>query len=459
MLVWSRSSAAAASDGQTQEVLQGAAGHGHQEEQASIDVVGELLLHLPSRSLARFRSVCRSWERLISSPAFVESHHALAAPKLAFEDHGVRCRECPRVIGPKACRGLLLLGQRCTRTYSVCNPSTGGRLRLPPCLTGYPYFNSCAGIGFDERAGVHKVAVIAAPIELEWATRCEVITIGDPAGWRAPAGEGSSSSMPAASFLVQNMDPVLADGCLHWALRGASRVSDNDDDSAVLSLSLAAESFRRLPLPPFAKDDVRRCFMDDSKPYPAANPRKPGYIKGTTPTGPVLAELGGRLCMVCDLRHRHDMDGTFEVYRLGDYDSGAWSLSYRVDLAGHATKRLMTTWFVVPLCNLAGAGDDSSDRIMLATTMQEVHVYDPKTRTLETLVSAVHADEATTSSQRENSTASQQEPPPFSLCNHSEDLPTSKDYLRFVMFHESLVHLEGMEYGNGELEMLDWMRK
>uniref|UniRef100_A0A0E0FCS9 F-box domain-containing protein n=1 Tax=Oryza meridionalis TaxID=40149 RepID=A0A0E0FCS9_9ORYZ len=323
------------------------------------DVVGEVLLHLPSRSLARFRS----WERLISSPAFVESHHALAAaPKLAFaptapphrwnlfEDHGVRCRECPRVIGPKACRGLLLLGQRCTRTYSVCNPSTGGRLRLPPCLTGYPYFHSCAGIGFDERAGVHKVAVIAAPIELEWATRCEVITIGDPAGWRAPAGEGSSSSMPAASFLVQNMDPVLANGCLHWALRGASRVPENDDDSAVLSLSLAAESFRRLPLPPFAKDDVRRCFMDDSKPYPAANPRKPGYIKGTTPTGPVLAELGGRLCMLRDLRHRHDMDGTFEVYRLDDYDSGAWSLSYRVDLAGHAAQRLMTTWFVVPLC-------------------------------------------------------------------------------------------------------------
>uniref|UniRef100_A0A0D3HV88 F-box domain-containing protein n=1 Tax=Oryza barthii TaxID=65489 RepID=A0A0D3HV88_9ORYZ len=386
------------------------------------DVVGEVLLRLPSRSLARFRSVCRSWERRISSPAFVESHHAVAAatrpPKLAFaptapphrwnlfEDHDVRCRECPRVIGPKACRGLVLLGQRCTRTYSVCN----------------------------------------------------LITIGDPAGWRAPAGEGSSSSMPAASFLVQNMDPVLANGCLHWALRGASRVSENDDDSAVLSLSLAAESFRRVPMPPFAKDDVRRCFMDDSKPYPAANPRKPGYIKGTTPTGPVLAELGGRLCMVRDLRHRGDMGGTtFEVYRLDDYDSGAWSLSYRVDLSGHAAKRLMTTWFVVPLCYLAGAdGDgDSSDRIMLATTMQEVHVYDPKTRTLETLVSAVHADEAMTRSQRQNSTASQQESPPFSLCNHSEDLPTSKDYLRFVMFHESLVHLEGMEYGNSEFEILD----
>ena len=45
------------------------------------DVVGEVLLRLPSKSLARFCSVCRSWKHLISSPAFVESHQALAAAK------------------------------------------------------------------------------------------------------------------------------------------------------------------------------------------------------------------------------------------------------------------------------------------------------------------------------------------------------------------------------------------
>lgn len=207
-----------------------------------------------------------------------------------------------------------------------------------------------------------------------------------------------------------------------------------------------------MPLPPFTKDDVRRCFIDDSNPY-AENPRKPGYIKCTTPTGPVLAELGGRLCMLRDLRHRDDMDGTFEVWRLDDYDSGAWSLSYRVDLAEHAAKRLMTTWFVVPLCYLTGDGD-SSDRIMLATTMQEVHVYDPRTRTLGTVVSVLDADEATTSPNHENFTEFQQEST-FSLCDRSEDLPSSKDFLRFVMFQESLVHLEGMEYGNSELEILD----
>ncbi|KXG23549.1 hypothetical protein SORBI_3008G108700, partial [Sorghum bicolor] len=432
------------------------------------DVVGEVLLRLPSKSLARFRSVCRSWDRLISSSAFIETHQALAVAKPPtkfalvptapphqwnlFPHYDVPCLECPRIIGPKPCRGgLVLLGQRCTRTYSVCNPSTGGRLRLPPCLTGYSYLSSCAGIGFHERTGEYKVVVIASPTDYR-PRRCEVLTVGDPAGWRAPAGVGSCS-LPA-SFHVQNMDPVVANGCLHWALRGASRVSDNH--GAVLSFSLASESFRRLPLPPFTKDDVRRCFKDDSRPY-AENPRKPRYIKPATPTGPVLAELAGHLRMLRDLRHRDDMDGTFEVWRLDDdeHDSSAWSLTYRVDLAEHAAKRLMTTWFVVPLCYLAGGGDgDSCDRIMLATTMQEVHVYDPRTRTLETVVSVVDADEKATSPNLENRTKFQQEST-FSLCGRDEDLLSSKDFLRFVLFQESLVHLEGMEYGNTELEILD----
>ena len=429
------------------------------------DVVGEVLLRLPSKSLARFCSVCRSWKHLISSPAFVESHQALAAAKrptkFAFAPtapphrwslsacYDEPCYECPRVIGHKPCRGLVLLGQRCTRTYSVCNPSTGGRLRLPPCLAGYPYIKSSAGIGFHEPTGEYKVVVIAPSTDYR-PKRCEVLTVGDPAGWRAPAG--GSSSMPRTLDVDVKLDPVLADGCLHWQL-GCRNYSEHH--GTVIVFSLAGESFRLVPLPPFANDDVRRCYLDENKRLPTANPRKPAYIRCTTPVGPVLAELGGRLCMLRDLRHRHDVDGTLEVWRLDDYDSGAWSLSYRVDLAEHAAKRLMTTWFVAPLCYLAG-DCDSSDRIMLATTMQEVHVYDPKTRTLETVLSVVNVGEAATSPERENVTDEVQQGSPFSLYDdRSEDLPSSKDYLRFVMFQESLVHLEGMEYGNSELEILD----
>ncbi|GJN20707.1 hypothetical protein PR202_gb08115 [Eleusine coracana subsp. coracana] len=56
----------------------------------------------------------------------------------------------------------------------------------------------------------------------------------------------------------------------------------------------------------------------------------------------------------------------------------------------------MTTWLVAPLCYLDDDEDNttrkSSRKIMLATAMQKVHVYDPETRTLETVLSAVAGD-------------------------------------------------------------------
>ncbi|KAK3153787.1 hypothetical protein QOZ80_2BG0181130 [Eleusine coracana subsp. coracana] len=267
------------------------------------------------------------------------------------------CEECPRIIGPnKPCRGLVLLGRRCASTYSVCNPSTGGVLHLPPCLTDFPYYDSSAGIGFHEPTGEYKVVVIAEPTD----TR--------PFLWL----EGPRRR-------------------LHWVTGTTSLRTDNKYYRRILAFSLATESFYKMPLPSFVADDIRRTYRHESDPY-KDNPRKPGYITCCTPVGPVLAELDGSHCMVRDLRHRDDI----EIWKLADYDeSGEWSLDYRIDLAP-LQQHLMTTWLVAPLCYLDDDEDNttrkSSRKIMLATAMQKVHVYDPETRTLETVLSAVAGD-------------------------------------------------------------------
>ena len=43
-----------------------------------------------------------------------------------------------------------------------------------------------------------------------------------------------------------------------------------------------------------------------------------------------LAELDGCLCMIRDLRRRRDVAAMFEVWKLKDYESGVWSLDYRI---------------------------------------------------------------------------------------------------------------------------------
>lgn len=43
------------------------------------DLVVDILLSLPVRSLVRFKCVCTSWRSLISNPQFAKSHFDLAA--------------------------------------------------------------------------------------------------------------------------------------------------------------------------------------------------------------------------------------------------------------------------------------------------------------------------------------------------------------------------------------------
>ena len=46
------------------------------------EILSEILLLLPSRSILRFRAVCRSWAALLSSPAFKDVYAAKARARL-----------------------------------------------------------------------------------------------------------------------------------------------------------------------------------------------------------------------------------------------------------------------------------------------------------------------------------------------------------------------------------------
>lgn len=441
------------------------------------ELILEVLLRLPAKSLARFRCVCRSWNHLLrsdSDAAFQRLYSdrqraaasvgrlafaaALLAPAHPWEVcEGLTimpCDGCPRFVGAKPChRGVVLLSRPCTGAYTLCNLSTGGLLRLPPCPTvGYL---SAAGVGYHAAADEYKVVQLALVTDRPvWESLdCHVLTVGAAngvrGGWRSIVGGGGGGLLgDRRNILIEPMDPVFANGCLHWTLVTGMLLRDEDDDDddgkppeGILSFSLATESFATVPVPPFVAADL--------VPYDDDHPHAARLRTATTsdnrlvmqPIGTALAELDGCLCMIRDLRRAGAGATMFEVWKLKDYESGVWSLDYRIheDLLATSssssssltTKKLMEPWLVIPICYLPsndGDGDDddghddkSKKKILLVTTAHDVHLYDPQTATLETVASAAHC------------------------CNYPD--PTTQDNeLYVVMRQESLLHIDGMEY-------------
>uniref|UniRef100_A0A0E0JEI5 F-box domain-containing protein n=1 Tax=Oryza punctata TaxID=4537 RepID=A0A0E0JEI5_ORYPU len=351
-------------------------------------VVTEVLLRLPARTLARLRCACRSWNAEVSSPVFQHRHHALAAAKLVFLERapthmgsfririGVgmpwfrSCFNCPRVIGSKPCWGLVLIARPCE--------------------------------GYSSTIGNHDDSFLG-------------FTDDD------------------AASIDSDVQPVFADGCLHWSFR----TNYLDKPHGVLSFSLADESFRRVPQPPFSMVDL--VPADWSRNYRLLRSKGIRSESGeevAMPVGKTLAELDGCLCMVRDVRHRSDVGGLlFEIWKLQDYDTGSWSLDYRVDLQTPAAcqRQLLTApWLVFPLRYLDDGGGGGSRpgemkrKLLVATTTHEAHVYDPDSGTLRTVASI----------------------------DGREDSSGDDAFLRLFLYQESLVRFPGMKHGEGKIKVV-----
>ncbi|GJM85533.1 hypothetical protein PR202_ga01991 [Eleusine coracana subsp. coracana] len=352
------------------------------------EIVTEVLLRLPVKSLLRFRAVCRSWAATISSDAFCALHMAMpeddghhtslaqtkllaVAPTAAYDATALySCSpQGPRadllftlddvkgdfVDGVAApCRGLTLLYDAVAPAYYVVNPSTRAFTRLPPCLD---VRHSSVGLAFDARAKEYKVMRLFTK-QNDPDMTCEVYTLGAHS-WR-PAVEGvvPEKLSAAAQFAVltaatENLPPVLANGSLHWQIEH-SLLTRDPAGVAILTFSVTEETFGWVQSPPFGTLGVH------------------------------LVELGGCLCAVRDLRHASPDDGsnTLEIWKQQDYPAGTWFLDNRIDLP----QQHLATSLQNPRV-LGALGDGRSmQKIIMATSDHSVHAYHVMSRKLETII-------------------------------------------------------------------------
>jgi len=347
------------------------------------EMMTEVFLRLPVKSILRFRAVCRSWNAVLSSDEFCCLHMARAeaepappslfftSPTAGFDATAVYLSSSSGpddgllftlddVCGgdfihmtPAPCRGLTLLHDPFAPAYYVFNASTRAVTRLPPCHNAH-YVT--AGLGFDARTKKYKVVRLfrGDPGDKQHI-KCEIYTLAcdHGNGWRPPAAGVPFRFCRAAVAAIHHarwdkLLPVYANGCLHWLLCLSFIVKR--PRAAILSFSVTDETFAWVRSPPFEASGVH------------------------------LVELAGHLCMVRDLRHV----GVLEIWKLNDCSSGGWSLEHRIDLLQHVGRDVVIEPEIVRVIGSVGSCV-STKRIVIATSKRKVIVYDPVSQTVETV--------------------------------------------------------------------------
>ncbi|CAL4901997.1 unnamed protein product [Urochloa decumbens] len=344
------------------------------------EVMTEVFLRLPVKSILRFRAVCRSWAALLSSEA------SPTPPKLLFVSPSTTNFDSTAVyscslmgraddllftldyargnfvdVVPASCRGLTLLYDAVAPAYYVCNAATRAVTRLPPCQD-VPY--ATAGLGFDSQTKEYKVVRLFQGRfhEIE-PFFCEIYTLNGDSGdnWRPVTGGVPFRFCKFASSAIWNavqnkMPPLFIHGFLHWLINPL--VFIKMPRAGILSFSLTSETFSWVRSPPFVVSQVH------------------------------LVELDGHLCMARDLRSDGlPAGGMLEIWKLKDYSSGDWSLNHRIDLSGHVPREFLEPKVVKVIGSFGYS--KSSKRIIIATSKHKVFTYDPMSKTLGTIHSTM----------------------------------------------------------------------
>ncbi|CAL4909420.1 unnamed protein product [Urochloa decumbens] len=355
------------------------------------EMMVEVFLRLPIKSILRFRTVCQSWDAVLSSEEFCGLHMAKAEvassvlPKLFFTSptagfdatavylssssgpddgllftlDGIRSDFVNMMPAP--CRGLTLIHEHgiVAPAYYVFNASTRAVTRLPPCQAAVS-LSVTAGLGFDAQTKKYKVVrLFYGNYRDKQRVKCEIYTLGGVHGdcWKPAVGGVPFKFCRAAGAAISHANrdkllPVFANGFLHWLLHPLFLAER--PRAAILSFSVTDETFAFVRSPPFVVSGVH------------------------------LVELAGRLCVVRDLRNVSFNCSTLEIWKLNDYSSGSWSLEHRIDLLQHVARDLIEPQVVKIIGSVGNCG--SVKKIVIATSKRKVVVYDPMCQTLETVI-------------------------------------------------------------------------
>ncbi|CAL4901945.1 unnamed protein product [Urochloa decumbens] len=338
------------------------------------EMMVEVFLRLPIKSILRFRTVCQSWDAVLSSEEFCGLHMAKAEvassvlPKLFFTSptagfdatavylssssgpddgllftlDGIRSDFVNMMPAP--CRGLTLIHEHgiVAPAYYVFNASTRAVTRLPPCQAAVS-LSVTAGLGFDAQTKKYKVVrLFYGNYRDKQRVKCEIYTLGVFMGIvGSPLLEAYPSN--SAGLLVLLLAMLIGTNCCQC---------------------LQMDFCTGFSIPYFLLKGHELPF------YRFLSQMRPSHSSGHRP-------LWYQVCTWWSLLAAC-------IWKLNDYSSGSWSLEHHIDLLQHVARDLIEPQIVKIIGSVGNCG--SVKKIVIATSKRKVVVYDPMCQTLETVI-------------------------------------------------------------------------
>nr|XP_023876291.1 F-box/kelch-repeat protein At3g23880-like [Quercus suber] len=262
------------------------------------EIVAEILVRLPVKSLLRFRCVCKSWYRYIATPNFINNNllycndhnrgFFIHMPKttgsmVSFSrPHGQICTVASHhtfeaiselripfafqsgyshFVG--SCNGILCFSDYRSFEFKdvyLWNPSIRKFKRLPDtCLTHL--FNVSLGFGFDSQNNNYKVVRISQSTAKPMPPpEVEVYSLSSDSWKRVGLGISWRSNVVFHKFNCTLTFPFVS-GNLHWMIEmieGGGQ--ERHFTSMILSFDVNSEKFKELPLPDDGGSCITKCL-------------------------------------------------------------------------------------------------------------------------------------------------------------------------------------------------------
>ncbi|CAL5089143.1 unnamed protein product [Urochloa decumbens] len=350
-----------------------------------LDLVYEILLHLPAKPLCRQRAVCRPWRSLLSDPLFIADHAArhpgphLIASYIRNTEHDIlssiidlsgqiirqiRRKEVETVNGMAA--GLVCIKTVHNGSYRLLNPSTGAVYHLLDRLVqehidrGLKLSDYCQPVllfGLAAGKGEYKVLrMLEHRRYIESLFEVCTLNRNRRAQWRA-------KPHPPEPFAWNDCTRVVIDGVVYslnlnvyysFARNGQVTMKD-----WIISFDLDSEEWR---------PNIRG---PSSLIFDAAVDTLDGHDAPTGLIDIALTNLNGSLVIV------HHLSPCADMWFLMDSEEGLWVKQYSLQVEPYKNHGLLYPLLVL----------DDGRIVIYTTNMRLLQIYDPRSNTFTDVVS------------------------------------------------------------------------